>query len=240
MLESLNKQKISSNQLSLAIQSKDDSTLNSFYIGENQVLYHDLINTIEGVGESFLYIWGKSSSGRTHLLQAACLRGNEKGLKTIFLPLKEMIHLEPSVLVGLEYLDLVCIDDIDAVIEKPEWQEAIFHLFNRLIEGKKRLIISALSSPLSLALELLDLKSRLAGGITYHIEPLKDEDKLDALRLRASCRGLTLSRACGEFLLKRCARSMHELFHTLEILDKASLVAQHRLTIPFVKKVLEI
>jgi DnaA family protein len=89
-----------------------------------------------------------------------------------------------------------------------------------------------------MAIKLPDLKSRLAWGVVYQLHALSDEQKLDALKLRAQGRGLDLDLPVGKFLLRRCPRNMAQLFETLELLDQASLAQQRRLTIPFVKEVL--
>ncbi len=107
-------------------------------------------------------------------------------------------------------------------------------------QGQCRLMVSAETSPLQIPLQLADLKSRLASGVTYQLQMMTDEQKLEALRLRAHCRGLELNKSVAQFLLSRCPRNMQELFETLEKLDHASLAEQRRLTIPFVKQILNI
>ncbi len=92
--------------------------------------------------------------------------------------------------------------------------------------------------PAQLRVKLMDLKSRLGWGVVYHLHGLSDEQKLEALRLRAQGRGLELDGSVGRFLLRRCPRDMGQLFLMLEELDQASLAEQRRLTIPFVKDVL--
>ena len=85
-----------------------------------------------------------------------------------------------------------------------------------------------------------DLASRLDWGRVVGLLPLDDADKLRALQLRAQLRGLSLSDDVGRYLLQHLARDMRSLCHALERLDRASLVAQRRLTLPFIKQVLAI
>jgi DnaA family protein len=59
------------------------------------------------------------------------------------------------------------------------------------------------------------------------------------LRLRASRRGLDLSDEAAVYLLHRVPRDLHSLFGVLDQLDDASLAAQRRLTIPFLREVLD-
>ena len=89
-----------------------------------------------------------------------------------------------------------------------------------------------------LPVELPDLKSRLTLALVFQLQGLSDEDKLRALQLRASRRGLHLTDEVGRFILTRGSRSMAALFELLDKLDQASLQAQRKLTIPFLKETL--
>ena len=75
-------------------------------------------------------------------------------------------------------------------------------------------------------------------ALVFQLHALSDEDKLRALQLRASRRGLQMSDEVGRFILTRGERSMSALFELLERLDQASLQAQRKLTIPFLKETL--
>jgi len=65
------------------------------------------------------------------------------------------------------------------------------------------------------------------------------EEQLAALQLRAQLRGCELPEETGQFLLRRLPRNMTALCNFLDELDEASLVAQRRLTVPFVKAVMK-
>jgi DnaA family protein len=225
-------------QLPLNIQLRDDATFASFYEGDNLQVVKALTQLARGLDEPFLYLWGQKGAGKSHLLQAACHAASELNVAAVYLPLQEWRNLSPLVLQDLEKVPLVCLDDIESIAGNELWEEALFHAFNRIRSQNVRLVISSETSPLSLPIQLPDLKSRLAWGVTYQLHRLNDEQKLAALILRAGVRGLSLNKTVGQFLLSRCPRDMNELFHTLERLDDASLSEQRRLTIPFVKQVL--
>lgn len=227
-------------QLPLNIQLRDDATFSSFFIGDNQQVTQALMRFASGQDDPFLYLWGAKGAGKSHLLQATCNSANEKGVSAVYLPLQEWPMLSPSVLQGIEKIPLICLDDVEAIAGNAIWEEALFHAFNRIKAVESRLLIAADCSPLTLPLKLPDLKSRLAWGTTYQLHRLSDEQKLQALMLRAKGRGLTLNPTVGQFLLSRCPRDMNELFRTLEVLDAASLAEQRRLTIPFIKQVLSL
>jgi DnaA-homolog protein len=224
-------------QLPLALKWDDATTLASFYAGDNLQVVTYLENWLENLSERSVYLHGSSGVGLTHLLRACCQTLNLKGYATAYLPLAKA-DFSPVILEGLESLTLICLDDIEAIVMKSEWEEALFHCYNRLQQTNCRLLIASHYPPMQLGLQLADLSSRLAASIVFQIRPLADEQKIAALQLRANARGLGLSLEVGHYLLNHCARDMHTLFAALGQLDYASFVAKRRLTVPFVKSVL--
>ena len=188
--------------------------------------------------DTCLYLWGGPGTGRSHLLQAACHRMAEVGSLAMYLPLADVLDHGPDLLEGMEQFDLLCLDQLDALVGDAAWEEALFHLYNRLREQGGRLLVAAASAPRVMGFELPDLASRLAWGLVFQLQSLGDEDKQQMLMLRAELRGLQLGEEVARYMLNRGARGMGELFKALEQLDQASLQAQHRLTIPFVKRVM--
>lgn len=225
-------------QLPLNIQLRDNASFASFYVGDNLQTVKALTDLSSGLAEPFLYLWGPEGSGKTHLLQATCNAANEMNVASVYLPLQQWQTLSPLLLQDLEKVPLVCLDNVEAIVGNAIWEEALFHAFNKMKATQTRLVVAAEFSPLTLPLQLLDLKSRLAWGVTYQLHRLNDEQKLQALILRAEGRGLTLNDTVGRFILSRSSRDMNQLFKTLEMLDEASLAEQRRLTIPFVKHIL--
>ena len=228
-------------QLPLGVRLRDDATFINYYPGANAAALgyvERLCEADAGWTESLIYLWGKHGVGRTHLLQAACLRFEQMGEPAVYLPLGELMDRGIEILDNLEQYELVCLDDLQTVAGRADWEEALFHLFNRLRDSGRRLLIAASASPRELPIKLADLKSRLTLALIFQMRPLSDEDKLRALQLRASRRGLHLTDEVGHFILTRGTRSMSALFDLLEQLDQASLQAQRKLTIPFLKETL--
>jgi DnaA family protein len=144
------------------------------------------------------------------------------------------------VLEDIDQLQLICIDDIESIVGNSAWEEALFHLFNQLREHDKHLVIASHKAPRELSLNLKDLYSRLQWGAVLHISPLDETDKQAAIQVRATQLGLELPDDVANFLLKRVKRSPSDLFAIISILDKASLINQRKLTIPFVKQALSL
>ena len=143
------------------------------------------------------------------------------------------------ILENLEAIDLLAIDDIDTIAGDRDWEVALFHLYNRVRDqGHGILVIAGKQSPTHLNITLPDLRSRLAWGMSFQLHPLDEADKISTLIQRAHSLGLQLSDSVAQFLVTRCSRNMSDLIDILARLDNASLAAQRRLTIPFVKQVL--
>ncbi|OGT54457.1 MAG: DnaA regulatory inactivator Hda [Gammaproteobacteria bacterium RIFCSPHIGHO2_12_FULL_41_15] len=226
-------------QLTLPVNLHNDTTFANFYPGNNAHLIKALNELLSGEGERFIYLWGKSGVGKTHLLQACCHSLYDQGHAITYLSFHTP-YLTPEIFPGLECTDLVCLDDVEVILGQSDWEEALLHFYNRARARSVRLIVSGNDTPSRLSCKLPDLHSRLAWGLAFQVFGLSDEQKLLALQLHASQRGLILSREVGQFLLRHYPRDMTALFHAFNKLDHASLVTQRRLTIPLVKEVLEI
>jgi DnaA-homolog protein len=224
-------------QLTFALSLRDDATFSNFCEGDNAQLLSCLRGCIAGHGERIIYLWGESGVGRSHLLQACC-HEIEDQKSAVYLSFKENEDLAPAILDGLEYTDLVCLDDIDSILGDAQWEEALFHFYNRARDQKTRLLVVGDVAPTQLACQLPDLVSRLAWGLVFQVKALDDAQKITAIQLHAHNRGMTLSEEVGRYLLHHCPRSMSALFDVLAKLEKSSLVEQRRITVPFVKQIL--
>ena len=228
-------------QLSLPLYLPDDETFASFWPGDNPSLIAALQGALQQEHGSYLYFWSREGGGRSHLLHAACAELSAHGEAVGYVPLDKRTWFVPEVLDGMEQLALICIDNIECIAGDEPWEMAIFDLYNRILEtGRTRLLITGDRPPRQLNLKLPDLASRLDWGQIYRLQPLSDDDKLQALQLRARLRGFELPEDVGRFLLKRLDREMRTLFMTLDKLDRASISAQRKLTIPFVKEALDL
>ncbi|HBX57570.1 MAG TPA: DnaA regulatory inactivator Hda, partial [Pseudomonas sp.] len=148
-------------QLPLGVRLRDDATFANYYPGANAAALgyvERLCEADAGWTESLIYLWGGEGVGRSHLLQAACLRFEQRGEPAVYLPLADVVEFGPALLDNLEQCELVCLDDVDAVAGRGEWEEALFHLFNRLRDSGRRLLLAASTSPRELPGKLADLQ----------------------------------------------------------------------------------
>lgn len=224
-------------QLPLGFNPHEEITFDNFYAGKNNEIVQHLKDLSQKEMFENTFICGV---GRSHLLHATCGFANSLGISAIYIPLSQSFYLRPEVLMELESISIICIDDIHCIARLPEWEEALFHLYNRTQQSKSRLIVTANSLPKVIDFSLKDLESRLTWGVTFQLHALQDQEKIDVLMMRAQKRGMILPLDVAKFILTHCPRHMSTLMSALDVLDKASLSAQKRLTIPFVKNVLQI
>jgi len=234
-------------QLALGVKLRADAVFASFWPGPNS----EIVATLRISNSVPLWLWGASGSGKTHLLQAVCAAAGEAASDeaqsgaadtaspAAYFPLGVPRELPPEALAGFERARVLCVDDVDAVAGDLAWESALFRLFNEASELGTRLIFAAAAAPRHSDWLLGDWRSRAAACAVYQLRELDDDGRIEALRLRAAQRGLQLPYETSEYLLKRMPRDMHSLFAILDQLDEASLVAQRRLTIPFIRDALE-
>lgn len=241
-------------QLPLPIHQVDDDSFDNFYAENSLMLLESLRQNFANVQQPFFYIWGGKSSGKSHLLKAVFNHYLNHDRTASYVPLEKSSHcapeksyaFTPEILENADQLDVICLDNIQAVAGDLEWELRIFDLFNRIRDqqamfytgNKTLLLISADRPPYQLGIQLPDLLSRLNWGEHYQLNDLNDKQKRTILQRYAYQKGLELSDETANFLLKRLDRDLQTLIQRLDELDRASLQAQRKLTVPFVKEIL--
>lgn len=222
-------------QLPLPLQLRDASSFSSWVAGDNQGLV-DGLRSLAANGRGQVYIWGQPGTGRSHLLEAVAREALARREQVSMLAGSELRLLPPSMLEGLESADWLIVDDVEQVAGLPDWEEALFHLYNRCTAAGVAMVFAAAGPPAELGIALPDLASRLAAGPVYRIQALADDDLEHLLVKRARGRGLEIGADVARFVVARCGRSPAALMACLANLDRAAMASQRRLTIPFVKQ----
>jgi len=201
-------------QLLLDIQPPSPPTLDNFIAGSNAEALHSLKMAIDGASEArFIYLWGAAGSGKSHLLQAC-----------------NNLALERS-------LPLSVVDDVHTLDE--EAQIELFNYFNQLRASGGILITSGNAAPTQMGLRD-DLATRLAWGLVYQLHPLTDEEKAQALKTHARERGMKLPDEVVDYCLRYLRRDLPTLMAVLNALDKWSLTEKKPVTVPMLKKLLQL
>ena len=222
-------------QLPLGVQLGVSLRFETFHAGANAEAVAALAELADGARRAPLWLYGPAGSGRSHLMQAACARAGARGLTAAWLPLRAVRAEGPGLLAGFERLDLVALDDVDAVAGTAGWERALFTLYNELLERHGRLAVAANAAPAALAFTLPDLASRYAAAEVHRLLPLDEAEQAEALRRRAKHRGLELPEETLTYLTRRAPRDFAALCRLLDELDLESLATRRRLTVPFVR-----
>ena len=225
-------------QLPLEVGLADYARFESYFAGPNAAVLHALTETATVKSRAVIWLSGAEGVGKTHLLQACVNAANDGGYRSAYLPLGPDSSLEPEVMDGMGVLDVICVDDVDNVAGSAEWERQLFLLFESVRAGGKRLVMSASQAPAHCSFDLPDLVSRFSSAAAFRIRSLSDHDKLKALQLRANWRGFSLPDDVAGYLLKRVDRSTGSLFALLDRLDHEALVAKKKMSVAFVKSVL--
>jgi len=228
-------------QLALNLRLRDTSSFENYVVARNREAVERLQSSVLSLGRvshtpaSWLMLWGESGAGKTHLLEATCRAAQGQGHAPLYVSLAEKSSFTTALFEDVEQIPLVCVDHVEAIAGDAIWEAALFALYEHLRAQGGMLIFAAGSSPAALGLKLADLATRLAAGLVYQLQPLSDEEKRIALRLRAQRRGIEMTEEVASYLLTRFPRDTHSLFTLLDRLDTATLAAQRRLTIPFLR-----
>ena len=230
-------------QLPLGFEPGELFTFDSFVAGDNSVAagLAQQMSLLDAKGsngtEKQLYFWGEPGRGKSHLLQASCNLAAKNQHTVCYLTPTEILGQSVDIFDGLEQIELICLDDIEAWLIDNTWETALFDLINRVRENSSCLMMASAKSPDEDFVKLPDLRSRLSWGPVFHLQELSDKEKYQALSFRARQSGLELPENVADYLMQRYPRDMFGLFERLAVLDKASMAMQRRLTVPLVKSV---
>ena len=225
-------------QLPLQFEFRANQTFNDFFAGSNLETVTHLQNSSAGTGERQVFIWGEAGLGKSHLLQACCQQAQALKRASFYFSLSPVYLPDPELLAGLDKYDVVCFDNIHHIAGNQTWELAFFNFYNLHRDQDHTLILSATIPPNKMAIQLPDLQTRLNWGLTLKLQALSDEDKITALVFKAEQMGFEISPQAGRFLLAHYDRDLSSLWALLTTLDRASLAAKRKLTIPFLKQFL--
>ena len=224
-------------QLPLGVRLPDRAIFASFLPGHNVQAVEHLRRLADPGLTGMVWLCGPRGAGKTHLLQAVAAQASAQ-MRTAYMPLRDLARLGVGVLEGLRQLECLCLDDLDEVVGQLEWERALFGLVQAVEEGGRRLVAAAEAPPALLKWALPDLGSRFAASAVFQLRVLDEDEQHSALQLRAKLRGVDLPEETWRWLQRRYPRDMAKLYELLDTLDEAALVAQRRLTVPFIREVL--
>ncbi len=221
-------------QLPLALRWPRRQRFEHFHAGANAAALAAVQALALEPGAPWVYLHGASGSGRSHLLMAACQAASVAGRRVQYLPLATLAD-HSAALRGVAGSELLALDDLGAIAGNRDAEHALFDLYNRARAEGSALLFAADAIPTQLGIELPDLRSRLGACIQFALKPLDDDERRAVLKAQAAARGIELDDSVLDWLFARYARDLGALLDLLDRLDQASLAAQRRITVPFLR-----
>jgi DnaA family protein len=222
--------------LEFEFQTKD---FDSFYPATNSEVIPQLRKFIESDKSGQVFLCGDHGYGKSHLLQASCQYAHKIGISAFYYPFNRRKLPSLELFDGLEHIELVCFDDIDQTVGLLNWEQGLINFFTQQARYHSRLILSAQVPPQQLTIQLPQLKQILNNNLILTLKVLSNDESVSALIYKAHYMGLTITPKVGHFLFNHYAHDLPSLWILLDQLDKATLAAQRKLTIPFLKQILE-
>ncbi|MDA9030945.1 DnaA/Hda family protein [Candidatus Pseudothioglobus singularis] len=221
------------NQLGLPI------SLNTSMLLESLVANKELLRLINQLfldeKSSEVFIYGASGQGKTHILQGAVLRALDLDKNAIYIDCSE--PFPEHILDFIDQVHFISFDNVHLISSKN--QEIFFDLYNQARQSQILILVSGDRLPSDLEV-MKDIKTRLSLAAVYKLEELNDELIMRVIDSQMSQRNLSINSGVYEYLFKNYSRDLKLLLATLNDLDKASLQAKKAISIPFVRKFLNL
>ena len=221
------------NQLGLPISLNTSMLLESFTANKELLRLINQLFVDENSLEVFIY--GASGQGKTHILQGAVLKALELDKNAIYIDCSE--SFPEHILDFIDQINFISFDNVHLISSKN--QEIFFDLYNQARQSQILILVSADSLPSDLEV-MKDIKTRLSLAAVYKIEELNDELIMRVIDSQMSQRNLSINSGVYEYLFKNYSRDLKLLLATLNDLDKASLQAKKAISVPFVRKFLNL
>ena len=224
-------------QLALQIQINERASLNNFFVSKNnnktiQILKNILLGSDNGIQ---IFIDDLGSNGKSYLLQAICNDFSNSNNSSIYIPMQEAINLDPSILEGASELNLICIDDVDLINKRREWEIALFNLINECYEKECFLLLSGNINKLE---AIPDLVSRIKKMETLRLEAINDDELLEATQAISKNLNIEISDKNLNYLINNSKRDIKTIFRTLSQLEKESLERKKSIGLNLIKEVI--
>lgn len=226
-------------QYPLQFEFRANQTFDDFFAGANAPIIEDLKECVLGHGEQQIFLWAKTGQGKSHLLQACCHHAQAHEFHSFYFDLARYKLHHPAMFLGLDDFEVVCIDNVDAIIGQKKWEQALSAFMQRHYERGHRLVIAATNLPNHMTLKMCDVTNNLSWGLMIQLKTLVNTHTIDALIFKADSMGFELSPQVGRFLMIQHQDDLENLWQILKKLDRASLSAKRRLTVPFLKQLFE-
>ena len=223
-------------QIPLDVSLSEYMTFETFYLGPNK----SVVDSLRDEKNQLIWLAGLEGFGKTHLLHAFLNSHEHQDKKVLYLPMSESQDFTPDILDNLAQYDLVAIDDIENIIGDMTWEEQLLKFYEDSYSTRNKILITANDTPKGLNFLLPDLSSRFNLALIERLRPMNEDEMIKAILIHSKARGFDLPEDSAKYLINRVPRDVSVLIDMIKLLDYESLSMQRKLTIPFIKTVLDI
>lgn len=216
-------------QIPLAIGPEALPTFDSFLAGANLAALEHLRALDERSAP--VYLWGPPGCGKSHLLRALVYDRQRVGERAGCFD-----AADPAPWGWQDGWSLVVVDGCERL--DTTRQQAAFALFVQAQEAGARWIAAGRLPPVDLPLRD-DLRTRLAWGHVFALQPLAEHETRAVLRREADRRGIFLADEVMDHLMTRFDRDLGSLTQLLDRIDRFALARQRAVTLPLLRRMLE-
>lgn len=245
-LLSLNKHKNQSQLNSLL-------TFENFVTGKaNQLAHAAAIQVAETPGTTYnpLFIYGGVGLGKTHLIQSIgnYIKQENRHAKICYVHATNYISDVVRAFQTKKFdefkqfynsLDLLLIDDIQFIADKPGTQQEFFYTLNSLIDGHKQVVITCDTFPKEISGMTPRLTSRFSWGLTVAVEPPGIEMRVAILLQKASLSNNPINEDVAFFIAKHIRSNIRELEGALKRIDAYSRFHKRSISVELAKEALK-
>ena len=203
-------------QLVLELAPQPQPTLDNFVVGRNGTVLAALRSLVYAPeAGAVVYLYGEPGAGKSHLLRAVAEVWRRQGRSLARFLVADDVHR---------------LDD--------NAQGALFDAFNEARAAGGAIIAAGDITPHQLVVRE-DLRTRLASGLSFHLQALSDSEKAAALAQRAGELGMRLNDDAIGYLLTHVRRDMPTLMTVLSTIDDYSLANKRLVTLPLIREALQ-
>ena len=221
------------NQIPINFSFCNAKTLDNYISGENKHLIKALKEFAKNNRGKLIYLFGEKSTGKSHLCKAVFDIIEDTKI------LVNQHNFETLSDMDLQNINYLILDDFEIILEKRNNEDTLFYYINEFIISKKSLLISSINSTEQITFTKKDLKSRLTSNLIFNIKEISDERKVEVLKNITEDIGWSIEENVCQYIMHHYRRDLFFLCNVLKSLDENSLALKKRVTIPFVKSIIE-
>ncbi len=181
-------------------------TFDDFVIGQNNSFAANAALAIAknpGTGYNPCLVYGGVGLGKTHLIQSIgnFVHNQYDNLRVVYVTMENFTNdfiqsIREKKMQAFKnryrYADVLLIDDIHFLQNKPETQEELFHTFNALYDSNKQMVFTC-DRPVSEIRDMTDrLRSRFERGLNVDLQPPSYETRYAILKKKIETSGIDI------------------------------------------------